>query len=475
MAYARTVHLNDQAPLTIGAVQASGASWIPRKRSAPNKPPAPLRSTGQTRARLSLVVLLYFVATLAVVTLAPFDFFIPSFIHVEQFGGWTQAASAALLFVPIGFLYPLTRSGREASMLRVVLLGALLAGVLFATRLFQTQPNPAVSDIIASAVGAGAGSLLLAAMNRRLQNSAMLANRLSLEIPLVALIYLLIPLVLAASLSTGGETLRTISLLPLTLLGARLIAAVQEHHFGPAGVFHKPSIAVVAAGWTTLGVFPVIFRAPTIGLGLVALVSVAAAFESSIPFVRGRGHQERRFEPAVLRSAVPYIAAYFAVVILLPLSQGMTDWHFAPAITLSSDTSALQIIRVLEPVAALAMLGYVLAEARGRREMPFTATATRIALECSIVALAMEASRGYQIAAGASVIEFALMIAASVLGAGIYHHQRQRVRWILIHQDSSARRTYKTQTVVNPRALVVPYVEPPRDVERRRLMLPSAE
>jgi hypothetical protein len=265
-----------------------------------------------------------------------------------------------------------------------------------------------------------------------------------------------------------------ISLLPLTLLGARLIAAVQEHHFGPGGVFRKPSIAVVAAGWTTLGVFPVILREPAMGGGLIVLVALAAALESSMPWVRGRGTKERRFEPAVLRSAIPYIAVYFAVVIFLPLSHGMTDWHFAKRFTLPTESAALQIIRVLEPIAALAMLGYVLAEARGRREMPFTATATRIAGECALIALTMEASRGFQREAGASAMQFTLMVGASLLGAGIYHHQRQRVRWILIHEDASARRTYKSHTLVNPRSLVVPYVEPPVRDERSRLMLPGA-
>jgi glycopeptide antibiotics resistance protein len=451
-----------------------GASWIPWKRSAPKKSPPPPRSTEQTRARLSLVLLVYFIAIVAVITLAPFNFFVPNVVHIEQFGTWQQSTSMALLFVPLGFLYPLTLQGREASTLRVALLGASLGGVLVFAQLFEHQQFPSVAEAVASAVGAAAGALLLNAVNRRLQNSTTLANRLSLEIPLVALIYLLIPLVVTASLSASGDKLRMISLLPLTLLGARLIAAVQEHHFGPGGVFRKPSIAVVAAGWTALGVFPVILRAPAIGCGFVVLVALAAAFESSIPWVRGRGSEERRFEPAVLRSAVPYIAVYFAVVIFLPLSQGLTDWRFTTGIVLPTENAALQIVRLLEPIAALATLGYVLAEARGRREMPFGKTAMRIAAECALVALTMEASRGFQREGGASAMQFALMVGASLLGAGIYHHQRQRVRWILIHEDASARRTYKSHTLVNPRALVVPYVEPPRDADRSRLMLPGA-
>src|SRR5690348_6586739 len=99
MPYDRAVHLSAAAtPLGSEAIGMADASWIPWKRSAPKKgPPAP-RSTGETRARLSLVVLVYFLAVLTVVTLAPFNFYIPNFVHVEAFGGWSPTISSALLF-----------------------------------------------------------------------------------------------------------------------------------------------------------------------------------------------------------------------------------------------------------------------------------------------------------------------------------------------------------------------------------------
>jgi hypothetical protein len=82
----------------------------------------------------------------------------------------------------------------------------------------------------------------------------------------------------------------------------------------------------------------------------------------------------------------------------------------------------------------------VLAEARGRRELPFRAVALRIAAECAAVALVWEGSRAFQVGAGASVAQFVVMIVASLLGAAIYHHQREHIRWILIYERPGHRR-----------------------------------
>jgi hypothetical protein len=90
-----------------------------------------------------------FIAIVAVITLAPFDFFVPTHFYVERFAAWQQTISSALIFVPLGFLYPLTRPGRHASAVNVALLGGILGGMLFAARLFEDQEISAACDIVA--------------------------------------------------------------------------------------------------------------------------------------------------------------------------------------------------------------------------------------------------------------------------------------------------------------------------------------
>lgn len=404
------------------------------RAAAKKKQPRAPRSTSVTRARLSFVLLLYFFGVVAVIALAPFRFSIPLLVGVG-IGDWHDAVTIGLLVVPLGFLYPLTRPGQEPSTLRVCLLGLGLGGAIELGHVFESERFASVANIVACGAGASVGALVLRAVNQRIRESAKLTGRLSLEIPLVALIYLLIPLLVAASLP-ATDLLATVSLLPLGLFGARLISAVQEHHWRPAGVFRTRAIAIVAAAWATLGVFPVVMRNPMVGVGLIVLVALATAHGSSIPAVHG-GSKERRFEAEVLRSAVPYLVAYFLIATFLPLADGIADWRIGMWLTGSGDLSQ-RMVRLLEPLAALTVLGYVLAEARGRRELRFRVVAGRIVVECACVAVLMEASRAFQRDASASVVQLALTIAAGVFGAGLYHKQRERVRSILIHRARSA-------------------------------------
>src|SRR5262245_9085794 len=78
----------------------------------------PLRSTSRSRARLSRVLLFYWLGVVAVIVLAPFSFA----------NEWLDLAARVLLFVPLGFLFPLTVQGRNPRPLPVCGLGLLLGG-----------------------------------------------------------------------------------------------------------------------------------------------------------------------------------------------------------------------------------------------------------------------------------------------------------------------------------------------------------
>lgn len=380
---------------------------------------SPLRSTSASRARLSRVLLFYWLGLVAVIVLAPFSFS----------SEWLDVVARVLLFIPLGFLFPLTMQGRNPRPLPVSLLGLLLGGAIAATHpaVAQARPMETTLFVLASTLGAGVGAYILQAANHRIAHTGRLAGRLSLEIPLVALIYMLLPPLLATSLSAAND----VALIPLGLLGARLIAAVYEHHFAPGGVFRQRSITGVAAGWMTLGVFPLILRDPALGVAIVALVALATWRTASIPAVH-MGGVERRFEADTLRKAVPSVIAYFVIAIGLPLATGIGEWSVEPGLTGSDGVLSRQLIDLLGPIASFAMLGYLLAETRGRRELPFLKTAPRIAIECAAVALALEVSRGLQPDVGFSFVQFGAAVAASVLGAGIYHSQRERLQHILI-------------------------------------------
>ena len=385
-----------------------------------------------TRARLSLVLLLYFLGVIGIITLAPFRFSLPKDIHVLTGGGWFDIVANVLLFVPLGFLYPLTRGGDEPSALRVLALGLALSAVIETTQLFEPDRFSSIIDVITNGSGAAVGAVVLRATMRRIRSNAQLVGRLSLEIPLMGLIYLLVPLLLVASLSAVMDPLRAIALVPLGLIGARLMGAVHQNHFGPTGLVGRRVVGLVACGWMVLGTFPVLLQRPLIGTSLVAHVGLATWHES-IPQPSREG-ADRRFEADTLRSLGPYVAAYFIVVVFLPLTGTTGPWHFEFGLTGDGNNIDQQQLRLLEPVASLTMLGYIIAEARGRLEQSFGVVLARVAPECALIGLVMEVSRGFQPGAGASVMTFVLVVGGAVLGAGIYHSQRDHVRWILAHR-----------------------------------------
>lgn len=386
-----------------------------------------MKSTSRSRARLSLVLLLYVLGIAAFTRLAPFRFGVPGTVRVLITADWRDAVSNVLLFVPMGFLYPLTRRAVQSSVARVALTACVVSAAIETLRLGGGSAGFSVVGVLANAAGAAIGAELLRAGNQRILASR-LAGRLSLEIPLVGLVYLLVPLLFVVSLSVGDDSASYLALLPLGLLGARLIASVQEFHFGPAGAFRNRMIPYIAGGWAIAGSFPALLRAPLLGGALVAVVALASWNELARPAIHGI---ERRFEIDVLRRSVPYLAGYLLVIALLPLAAGLSPWHLSANVMEPGGDEARRMVRLLEPVASFTVIGYLLAEQRGRRELPFRAIAPRVVLECAALAIAIEACCGFQ-PGGASGARVALRMAASLLGAALYHNQRERVRWILI-------------------------------------------
>ncbi|HEY4132639.1 MAG TPA: VanZ family protein, partial [Gemmatimonadaceae bacterium] len=344
-----------------------------------------------TRARLSQVLLLYFLGTIFVMTLAPFQFQVPKHYRVLFTGGLFDIIANILFFVPLGFLYPLSRKSREhASILRTILFATAISCSIETIQLFEPERFTSVIDVITNAAGAGLGAMIAGVASRRIRINAKLVGRLSLEIPLIGLIYLLVPAVLVASMDAAAELPRVIAVIPLAFVGARLIVAVQRNHFARSGLL-MPSGAGVAAGvWALLGCFPLIFRHPVFGGAIVLGVAMLTWWESSVPVnIDGL---DRRFEVEALRSAAPHIAAYVLAIILLPLASGTGPWHFRMSLTGGNGDVDLQQIQLLVPCSTLTILGYLLAEARGRLEVAFKRIAARVVAECACVAVALEVS-----------------------------------------------------------------------------------
>jgi VanZ family protein len=391
-----------------------------------------MQTASPTRAGLSAVLLFYFLGVILVITLAPFHFELPARVAIDLDSGPFDVAANVLLFLPLGFLFPLVLPvEREPSPVEVLGLGMLLSASIESVQIFEPGRFPSLVDIATNATGAMLGAIAVRYATRRVRINARHVGRFSLEIPLVGLIYLQLPLLLAASMRAAREPLYLFVVTAVVFITVRLLSSVQRYHFGPSKFLTNGEAGVVAGAWILLGIFPTLAVHRVAG----ALLIVAAGSVTWLQSTRGKtATGERRFEAEALGAIRPLVVAHVLCVAFLPLASGIGPWELRVALTGSRGDIDLQMLELLVPVATLTVLGYLLAEARGRRELSFGVAVRRIALECALVALALEIVRGFEPAAGASVAQFVVTLVAGVLGASIYHSQRRHIRWIIAHR-----------------------------------------
>ena len=378
---------------------------------------------------LGSAMLAYMLGTVLVITLAPFRFAVPQHFWVTLIGPPLDVVANIALFIPLGFLYRLSRPGR---VLRVFGLGMLLSAGIECAQMFEVERYPSLLDVLANGSGAWLGAVLHRHLKRGVQIDASTVGRFALELPLTGLVYLLVPLLWLGSAAVGGEAARLLSPLLLGLFGASLLASMQRHHFGPAGLLSPQGMARIAVGWFGIGLLPALLL---LGVPLM-LVAVGAALlfffvvrQASQPIPAG---SDRRFELRALRAAAGFYMGYLLLIALLPLhGEAVRGFQLGLAAD-AGQMSKTEIIRLLETMTAFTVLGYMLAELRGRLEQSFRHAAGWVLLVSALVAGMTELLRGWGPAAdGTSALRFILALAAGLYGGWLYHLQRDQIRELL--------------------------------------------
>ena len=386
-----------------------------------------------TGARLARGFLSYLLAVICLVTLAPFAFRLPEHPALLWEAPGADFIANILLFVPLGFLYRLTRpADRDRLALRALGIGAAFSALIESAQLFLPTRFSAPADILANGAGAWLGALALDSVTRHLaeprRTFATLTLNLTLELPLMGPLYLLVPLLWLHGLAHGSTRGAAVMALPLGLIGGVILAALHRYRFGPAGSARPLQVAAAAGVWFALGVLPGALVRPGPALGTTLVVSLWTLLLARAPVF----NVERRFEGETLRRIAPLYALFLVLLYLGPALRPSPHWHGAlgsAALWRGATTEA--ILRVLEQVAAFTVVGYIVAELRGRREAPFASSWGAVALVASIVAVAMEGVAGWQAGPGASLLRAITAVLAAVHGGWIYHLQREHVRALL--------------------------------------------
>ena len=366
-------------------------------------------------AGLARAALLYIGVVIAVITLAPFDFAVPSRFQVRA-DVWSvfDVVTNVLLFLPVGFLATLARRDeRSGAAWRALLVGALLSAGIECAQLFEAMRYPSPWDVIANALGASLGAALTLRLRRRLDPAA-LVGRLALQLPLVGLVYLLVPLGWLRALTAGAAPARAWALLMLGLFGASVLGAVQRRYLGPGGVASPRGMALVAGTWFFVLAGPALGVAP-------ALVAGGTLFVAAFAWQRAAASPhatdgERRFEAATLRRAAPFLAAYLA---LLPLT----------AVDAAGPAGHAYILGLVESVAAFTVLGYAVAESFGRRELSPVRGGALVAAAALAVVVGQALLHGAgALAVGDAAVAAIVGTLAALYGAWLYGLQRAQVR-----------------------------------------------
>lgn len=407
-----------RTPSVPGAAVRHGDAGVADARAA---------QSDETGARLGVALLAYMLGVTLIITLLPFQFDWPSRWRVMFTGGPVDIVANVLLFLPLGFLYRLARrEGVRHSTLTVLWIGAIISVAIEMAQLFEQERYTSVLDVATNATGAWLGAWAFDRLSPKARVDGALIGRLSLELPLMGLIYLLVPLLWLNALSSGREMERAALPILLGVFGASLLGGMQRRHFGPVRSLDARVTAAGAALWFLAGTFPALPARPALLLAGTALVAALCWWQGSRPFVADASN--RRFEVPLLTSAAPAYGAYLTLVTIAPLLHGIGAWSIGwgfPGI--ATEWTKTEILRLLEQVAAFTLLGYMIAEFRGRDVTSYRAALARLLVWGGAAALGGELVRGYHLGHGASVARGALLLSAAFYGGWLYYLQRAHV------------------------------------------------
>ena len=386
----------------------------------------------RTGSRLASAFLGYLLGVVVLVTLVPFDFSGVLPHKLLWGGGLSDALANVAMFVPLGFLFRLTRAPRgDRWAIRPLLLGLGLSALIEAAQLFLPARFSSPLDVATNGSGAWLGAIAADALVRRLRPAPALVGALALELPLMGLVYLLVPLLWLSGLASADEPARMSLSLLLGLMGAIVLGAVYRNRFATERSASIAQFSALAGAWYLIGAVPGLVEHPPLALGSALLVAAA----TSIWAARWAGEHrraDRRFEGETLTRLAPVLGLYLVCLAGWPPWAPMSAWHGEwglQGFRGSADTTA--ILRALEQLAAFTVVGYALAEYRGRRELRFSQSAVLVAVCALGVSAVVEVVAALHPGAGASALRGLLSIVVAVYGGGIYHLQRVHIRSLL--------------------------------------------
>jgi glycopeptide antibiotics resistance protein len=385
--------------------------------------------TNQKQFALSNALLMYMVGVVLLITLIPFQFHIPQRILISWASDFNDSITNVFLFIPLGFLFRLSRRNHKDTLcLHALSFGILVSVVIEIIQVFLPGRYTSVIDVMTNGAGAWVGALIFTIIKGYLDERR-IAGVFALELPLMNLVYLLIPLIWLNGLSAGNELTRVWLLVVLGLFGAIVLSSLYIHRLRYVERLSSNKVTFLAMGWFFVAALPALAHFPLqsilCGIGVGIIVRLLTAFQ------RKTIQAERRFELPTLRRLLPLYIFYLLLLALWPSTVAFGEWqgtvHFQE---LMFNERVVFIFRFVEYIAAFTLLGYIVAEMRGRKNESVAKILMWIVLLSLSCVIGVVFIKGHTPFSLLTIIEAALITGASLYGGIIYRLQLAAIQRI---------------------------------------------
>lgn len=371
---------------------------------------------------LSYALLIYMCLIVIFITLIPFEFRIPGEFKITWSTNFTDLVTNIFLFIPIGFLFRLTRGkNKDLFCLQTTILGVLLSLMVESAQVFIPGRYTQVSDVVTNGLGAWLGGAIFTFLGSQMKRKP--SGRLfELEFPLMGLIYLLIPLMWLNGLATGAEEARLWLLLLLGIMGSGIIGSIYVNRFKHAGTIGYTKLAAITLCWFVICSLPVMISFPL----KIAYFGIAIVFAVQI-FVRLVGDEkarEKRFEIPTIKKLLPIYMIYLLLIAVWPTTVTAGEWQYKIIFEeLVFEERIVLTFRFVEFIAAFTLLGYMITEMRGRKNESVETTLGWTFFMAAGSAIIIEIVKTYPALSGISILSIVIITSASICGAVIYRLQ----------------------------------------------------
>ena len=376
---------------------------------------------------LSYALLIYMCIIVVFITLIPFEFRIPQEFKITWSTNFSDFITNIFLFIPIGFLFRLNRrQSKDIFCLNALIFGFLLSSAIEFTQMFIPGRYTQFIDVITNGVGAWLGAILLVLLMGQLRGERT-GKLVSLELPLMNLVYLLIPLMWLNGLATGEEAARLWLLLLPGLCGTGALCSILICRFRNTKALSFTKLSFWVMSWFLIATLPVLINFP-IQIGIFTIsMGIAAAIITGI--LKAQKRDERRFELPTLKLILPLFGLYLLLLGIWPTTWPVDDWqmniHFQE---LAYNDRIAFTFRFIEFIAAFTLLGYMIAEMRGRKNESAGRTLAWIFLAAFISSIVFEIIRGYPTLPRSNILEIVFITAAGLYGGVIYKLQLSSIQ-----------------------------------------------